>query len=169
MATGLEDAQKANLTAQTDATNAFSSISEAFSNLGSDKKIDLAINKKGTKNDLKTDLVGMNTDESSVTAMINGINDYTDSIRTDLQKIDNVADASNAFGPDVGAKVKEFTTAMKEICLSIVSQLDRFKDDVKAVADAYRAKGESVVTAVGSAADTVSSNATSSKYEYNNN
>ena len=30
-------------------------------------------------------------------------------------------------------------------------------------------KGESVVTAVSSAADTVSSNATSSKYEYNNN
>lgn len=169
MATGLEDAQRANLTAQTDATSAFSSISDAFSGLGTDKGIDLAIDKKGTKNDLKTDLVGMNTDESSINAMISGIDSYTAGIKDDIRKIDTYASASAAFGSDVGSKVQEFTLAMKEVCLAIVSQLDRFKEDVKSVAAAYRAKGESVVTAVSSAASTVSSNATSSKYEYNNN
>lgn len=171
---GLEEMQKANLTATQSGTTSLNSISDTLASIGNATGINTgAVAESGalwwkTNADPGTQLVGMNTDEASVNAMVNGIDTYTTTVKTEIEKLNALESAGAGFGPEVGAKVQEFTVAMKEACKSIVSQLDRFKEDIKVVAAAYRAKGENIIGAVGTTASDIQTSASSAKYDFDN-
>lgn len=169
---GLEEMQKANLTATQSGTTSIQNIVDSYTNIGSTTSINTGARAESgmlwwyDAGDAGTQLVGMNTDEASVQSMVTGIDTYTTAVKDEIKNLNALESAGAAFGPEVGAKVQEFTVAMKDACESIVSQLDRFKADVKTVAAAYRAKGESVISAVGTTTSDVSSAASSSKYDF---
>lgn len=163
---GLEEMQKANLTATASGNSALNNISDSLGSLGNATQINTGEGGALWWYDSGVQLVGMNTDEASVNAITTGIANYTQTVKDSIAKLNALESAGAGFGPEVGAKVQEFTGSMKEACVSIVSQLDRFKEDLKTVAAAYRTKGESVIGAVGSTASDVSSAASSSKYDF---
>lgn len=165
---GLEEMQKANLTATASGNSALNNISDSLGALGNANGINTGASNGffGIGSDPGVQLVGMNTDEASVNAITTGISTYTQTVKDSIAKLNALESAGAGFGPEVGAKVQEFTGSMKNACESIVSQLDRFKEDLKTVAAAYRTKGESVIGAVGSTASDISSAASSSKYDF---
>lgn len=166
----LEDIQKANLTATTSSTEGRNAVTDTYASLGTATEINTGASGGflGIGADAGTTLVGMNTDEASVNAILTGIDNYINPVKDDLAKLAELETAAQAFGPEVGTKVQAFTSSMKEACNSIVSQLLRFKADVKTVAETYRAKGESVITAVGQTTSTITDAASSAKYEFEN-
>lgn len=112
-------------------------------------------------------LVGMNTDEDTISSMKAGIDAYLAAVQENIDKMNGYEEsASSAFGPAVGATANSFVEAMKNSCMAVISQLNRFKDDIETVAAAYRAKGETVVGAIGSQAANIGETASSNTYEY---
>lgn len=112
-------------------------------------------------------LVGMNTDEDTINSMKAGIDAYLAAVQENIDKMNGYEESANsAFGPAVGATANSFVEAMKKSCTAVISQLNRFKDDIETVAAAYRAKGETVVGAIGNQATNIGETASSNTYEY---
>lgn len=154
----LEEVQTASIHANDQGKEAQHSIASSYNSLN-----------QGTYSyeDLRGSMVGMNTDEDTVNEMITGIDNYIAKVQENIDQMTNYEESAfNAFGPNVGTTVNGFVEAMKKSCSSVISQLNRFKDDIQIVVAAYRAKGESVVNVVTAQAGSVSSSATSNTYEY---
>ncbi len=160
----LEDMQRANLTANSEGTSSQSSILSSFDGLDQGRNFFEGLLSFGDKS-----LVGMNTDEATINAMVAGIDKYIQGVQSNIDAMTNYEQSAiNAFGQNVGATTNQFVEAMKKSCTAVISQLNRFKDDIQAVAKSYREKGASVVSAINNQSETISSTASSNTYEYSN-
>ncbi len=158
----LEDVQAARLTANSEGNNSQTAITGLFENLDTGKLKESNWYSAGDRT-----LVGMNTDEETIKAMVKGIDTYIEGVQSNIDQMTNYEEsATEAFGPDVGRTANLFVEAMKKSCTAVISQLSRFKDDIQSVAAMYRSKGASVVTAIGSQTDAISQAAKTNTYEY---
>ena len=166
----LEDMQmqQANLTANSEGSSSQSSILSSFNGLDSGR-IENVQFFGGAVSFGDKSLVGMNTDEATINAMVAGIDKYIQGVQSNIDAMTNYEQSAiNAFGQNVGATTNQFVEAMKKSCTAVISQLNRFKDDIQEVAKTYREKGASVVSAINNQSETISSTASSNTYEYSN-
>lgn len=98
------------------------------------------------------------------------IDDMKTAIGVYISLIDNelaaltATDASQAFGPKIGAAVKDFVASIKNSTSILTSNLNGFKDDLTKIQEAYQTKESSVVNTVQGTATSI--NQTASNWSY---
>lgn len=106
-------------------------------------------------------VVGLNTEQ--VSNMQTAIKNYVDGVQTALSPL-NAADASKAFGPQIGGAVQNFVANVKAACEACITNMNAFNEDLTAVKTAMEAKAASMSTAINSTGSSVQESASSWTY-----
>lgn len=90
-------------------------------------------------------VMGLETEK--VGGMITAVDTYVTNIKAALDPL-NSADATKAFGNQMNKAIEDFVKEVKGACDVLISNMNAFKDDLKAIKAAMEAKAQNVNTSV---------------------